>query len=106
MTAHLREYGNPSLRRAYLRTMLKDIVVTEEEIRISGPKTVLAQALTSDKPLAPSMVPLLWREVARRGRFELPTPRFVVWCSIQLSYRRKTRTFLPISAARPGGAHS
>ena len=28
------------------------------------------------------------REMARRGRFELPTPRFVVWCSIQLSYRR------------------
>ena len=27
--------------------------------------------------------------VARRGRFELPTPRFVVWCSIQLSYRRR-----------------
>ncbi len=26
--------------------------------------------------------------MARRGRFELPTPRFVVWCSIQLSYRR------------------
>ena len=30
-------------------------------------------------------------EVARRGRFELPTPRFVVWCSIQLSYRRRGR---------------
>ncbi len=28
------------------------------------------------------------KEMARRGRFELPTPRFVVWCSIQLSYRR------------------
>lgn len=26
-------------------------------------------------------------EMAHRGRFELPTPRFVVWCSIQLSYR-------------------
>ncbi len=25
--------------------------------------------------------------MAHRGRFELPTPRFVVWCSIQLSYR-------------------
>ena len=22
------------------------------------------------------------------GEFELPTPRFVVWCSIQLSYGR------------------
>lgn len=27
-------------------------------------------------------------EMARSGRFELPTPRFVVWCSIQLSYER------------------
>jgi hypothetical protein len=27
-------------------------------------------------------------EMARPGRFELPTPRFVVWCSIQLSYGR------------------
>lgn len=64
MTARLREEGNPSLRRAYLRTMLKDIVVTEEEIRISGPKAVLAQALSSDRPLAPSMVPTFmegWR---------------------------------------------
>tara|TARA_B100000378_G_scaffold119859_1_gene96310 strand:+ start:228 stop:413 length:186 start_codon:yes stop_codon:yes gene_type:complete len=27
-------------------------------------------------------------EVARSKRFELLTPRFVVWCSIQLSYER------------------
>ena len=27
-------------------------------------------------------------KMARPGRFELPTPRFVVWCSIQLSYGR------------------
>lgn len=26
-------------------------------------------------------------KVAHRGGFEPPTPRFVVWCSIQLSYR-------------------
>ncbi len=25
--------------------------------------------------------------MAHRGGFEPPTPRFVVWCSIQLSYR-------------------
>ena len=25
--------------------------------------------------------------MAHRARFELATPRFVVWCSIQLSYR-------------------
>jgi hypothetical protein len=27
-------------------------------------------------------------KVARPERFERPTPRFVVWCSIQLSYGR------------------
>jgi hypothetical protein len=27
-------------------------------------------------------------ELARPERFERPTPRFVVWCSIQLSYGR------------------
>ena len=27
-------------------------------------------------------------KVVRPERFELPTPRFVVWCSIQLSYGR------------------
>ena len=30
----------------------------------------------------------LQQEMARPERFELPTPRFVVWCSIQLSYGR------------------
>ncbi len=30
-------------------------------------------------------------EVARPKRFELLTPRFVVWCSIQLSYGRRVR---------------
>jgi len=29
--------------------------------------------------------------MARPERFELPTPRFVVWCSIQLSYGRLLR---------------
>src|ERR1700689_2454360 len=29
--------------------------------------------------------------LARPERFELPTPRSVVWCSIQLSYGRKAR---------------
>ncbi len=29
--------------------------------------------------------------MARPKRFELLTPRFVVWCSIQLSYGRANR---------------
>ena len=32
-------------------------------------------------------------KMARSGRFELPTPRFVVWCSIQLSYERFKQGF-------------
>jgi hypothetical protein len=28
------------------------------------------------------------QSLARSERFELPTPRFEVWCSIQLSYER------------------
>ena len=27
-----------------------------------------------------------WDEMVHPERFERPTPRFVVWCSIQLSY--------------------
>ena len=34
-------------------------------------------------------MPALFRLVARPERFELPTPKFVAWCSIQLSYGRK-----------------
>jgi hypothetical protein len=32
-----------------------------------------------------------FKKMARPERFELPTPRFVVWCSIQLSYGRLPR---------------
>ncbi len=28
----------------------------------------------------------MWEKMAHPKRFELLTPRFVVWCSIQLSY--------------------
>jgi hypothetical protein len=29
-------------------------------------------------------------QLVRPERFELPTPKFVAWCSIQLSYGRRT----------------
>ena len=43
--------------------------------------------------------------MARSGRFELPTPRFVVWCSIQLSYERGVCRvgIAPVTAARTIG---
>jgi hypothetical protein len=34
------------------------------------------------------------RGLARSERFELPTPRFEVWCSIQLSYERASPNIL------------
>jgi hypothetical protein len=34
--------------------------------------------------------------MARSERFELPTPRFEVWCSIQLSYERASPKILAI----------
>src|SRR3954469_22822945 len=39
--------------------------------------------------------------LARPERFELPTPRFVVWCSIQLSYGRLVPVG-PIARVRNG----
>ncbi len=46
--------------------------------------------------------------MARPERFELPTPRFVVWCSIQLSYgrasgsRRRRKSAREVSRANSG----
>ena len=37
---------------------------------------------------APSGVPALVRKWRARKDLEPPTPKFVVWCSIQLSYGR------------------
>src|SRR5260370_39343017 len=42
--------------------------------------------------------------VARPKRFELLTPRFVVWCSIQLSYGRFCAKRGPASAVAADGA--
>jgi hypothetical protein len=41
--------------------------------------------------------------MAHRGRFELPTPRFVVWCSIQLSYRCLSAVRFGLAAGRMHG---
>src|ERR1700730_6125583 len=48
------------------------------------------QASAAGKALSAGAICLigLAEILARPERFELPTPRFVVWCSIQLSYGR------------------
>ena len=47
------------------------------EGRIDGPTDAKSQ-----------LEELALARVARPERFELPTPKFVAWCSIQLSYGR------------------
>ncbi len=56
-----------------------------------GSKSVLLRTLvaaSSAKTAAFGVLSFVPKEVARPKRFELLTPRFVVWCSIQLSYGR------------------
>src|SRR5271168_4313626 len=45
-------------------------------------------------PCAPPANNAIKCRLARSERFELPTPRFEVWCSIQLSYERGPRTII------------
>ena len=45
-------------------------------------------------------------EMARPERFELPTPKFVVWCSIQLSYGRLLRIAREMIPDRPRPAEA
>ena len=45
-------------------------------------------------------VGLTLKKMARPKRFELLTPRFVVWCSIQLSYGRVFRLCIGLQGAR------
>ena len=64
MRTQLQGRDNPAFRRAYLRLMLDKVVVGKDEIRISGPKAVLAHQLSAEKPLPPSLVPTFvdgWR---------------------------------------------
>ena len=50
------------------------------------PRSKLAEQTQPEKRNDPTEL-----EMARPERFERPTPRFVVWCSIQLSYGRVFR---------------
>jgi hypothetical protein len=48
-----------------------------------------ARGFSTKKNLSTSEEVLRFNVLVRLERFERPTPRFVVWCSIQLSYKRK-----------------
>ena len=52
-------YGPPELRQAYARLVMDDVSVTDEEIRISGSKSVLARCAAADAmPAAPAVLSL------------------------------------------------
>tara|TARA_R110002110_G_scaffold44362_1_gene136730 strand:- start:17 stop:1630 length:1614 start_codon:yes stop_codon:yes gene_type:complete len=55
--ARLRNSDDPAFRRAYMRLLLHKVIVGKDAIQISGPKAALAHQLSTEKPLAPSMVP-------------------------------------------------
>ena len=79
--------GAIPFRKAYIQSVVDRIEVDDGVIRIVGDKATPEQAVAGRAMASGGVrrrVPK-WR--ARRD-FELPTPRFVVWCSIQLSYGR------------------
>jgi site-specific DNA recombinase len=57
-------YGPPELRQAYARLVMDDVSVTDEEVRISGSKSVLARCAAADAmPAAPAVLSFVqeWR---------------------------------------------
>ena len=95
--------GSVPFRKAYLRSLIDVIEVDDHQVRIKGSKDVLEKAVLASQHGNSwcSQTSTTWR--ARRD-FELPTPRFVVWCSIQLSYGRLLRNARRCSATDAGGA--
>ena len=67
--------GPPELRQAYARLLMDEVTVSDEEIRITGSKTVLARAATQEAELPPSAVLSFVREWrARRDSNPWPLP--------------------------------
>ena len=74
--------GNYHMRRIVLRLAFLDRVTYSRENGFSNPNLSLPFKVLRSIECQKS-------EMARPKRFELLTPRFVVWCSIQLSYGRR-----------------
>ena len=64
--------GSVPFRKAYLRSLIDVIEVDDHQIRIKGNKEFLEKAVLASQNAQS------W--CSRPERFELPTPRFVVWC--------------------------
>lgn len=77
-------------RRDHLRALAQPVEVDAKEVRIMGSKSELLRTLVaaSSTKTAGFGSARFCTEVARSKGFEPLTPRFEVWCSIQLSYER------------------
>jgi site-specific DNA recombinase len=74
--------GETPFRRAYIRAMVDQVEVDDEEIRIIGRRTVL-ERLVMGGGVNPAGVPSFVRKWRARNDFERPTLRFVVsFCPI------------------------
>ena len=68
-------------------TRLRELGYTDVRVLAGGLQSWQAEG----KELITATVGNCLKRLARPERLELPTPRFVVWCSIQLSYGRSRR---------------
>ena len=79
---------NGDYRREHLRALAQRVEVTDKEVRTMGNEVRTPAHLCRRFR---RKINRIWSsefcsEVAHPKRLELLTPRFVVWCSIQLSY--------------------
>ncbi len=67
--------GSDEFRQAYTRLIMDEVIVTEEEIRISGSKAVLARCASEDEiPAAPAVLSFVQEWRARRDSNPWPLP--------------------------------
>jgi site-specific DNA recombinase len=65
--------GSPEFRQAYARLIMNEVRVSDEEIRISGSKAVLARCASADQvPAAPAVLSFVREWRARRDSNTLP----------------------------------
>lgn len=81
--------GDTNTRKSYIRLIIDAVEVDDHAIRIVGSKDILQAAIAGKH--RERKCRWFCTQMARPKGFEPLTPRFVVWCSIQLSYGRLCR---------------